>query len=46
MDILRFEPWKILRKLRVLKEVRNDDVMSHRGVLKKMGLEFGPNVEI
>ena len=38
VDILRFEPRKIGRKLSVLKDIRNDDVMSHRDALKKMGL--------
>ena len=38
VDILLFEPRKIGRKLSILKDIRNDDVMSHRDALKKVGL--------
>ena len=46
VDILLFKPWKIGKKLRILKTVGNDGVMNRRDVLKKMGLEYGSNAEI
>ena len=41
VNILLFKPWKIGKKMRILKTVENDGVMKRRDVLKKIGLEFG-----
>ena len=46
VNILLFKPWKIGKKMRILKTVENDGVMKRRDVLKKIGLEFGSTEEV